>query len=392
MYQIDNSTAAATVPASTSEGTPGFFTDGNPATGVAATIMPAEFMNMVMMEIINVLTAAGITPSKSDFTQLLTAIKSVNRQGVTLTDTGSANAYAAANAPALTVLPATGYSQRVNIAHANTGASTYASDGLAAKPVYGLGLQPLQGGELPVGVAVLMYLVQAGVNGGNGAWIIIESLGGASQIAPATKSQHAVTLGQLQNWGSQMFSANGTFNVPAGITMVYVTLCGSGGGGAAYFDVSSAGGGGGGGASGLRVPVAVTPLTAITVTVGVAGTGGQSAGAAGVAGGASSFGALLSAPGGAGGTAAGIGGSGGSGSGSIVAGGIGQAYNPSASSAEQGGSGGGSAFGSGGFGGMRGGTVAPTSGGGFGGGGGGGCRAVGAPGSKGFVLVEWNQQ
>jgi hypothetical protein len=203
MYQIDNSTAAATIPASTAAGTPGFFTDGNPATGVAATIMPAEYQNMLMMEIINVLAAAGVTPSKSNFTQLLTAIRAVGRQGTILTDTGVAGTYAAANTPALAALPASGYIQRINIANVNTGASTYAPDGLAAKPIYGLGLQPLQGGELPAGVAVLMYLVQAGVNGGNGAWIVIESLGGASQVAAATKTLHALQLGQ----GQSMFSS-----------------------------------------------------------------------------------------------------------------------------------------------------------------------------------------
>lgn len=129
---------------------------------------------------------------------LLTAIRAAGRQATILTDSGTANAYAAANTPALAALPASGYLQRVNIANANTGASTYAPDGLVAKPIYGLGLQPLQGGELPPGIAVLMYLVQAGVNGGNGAWIIIESLGGASQVAPATKSLHALQLGQAQ--------------------------------------------------------------------------------------------------------------------------------------------------------------------------------------------------
>jgi hypothetical protein len=127
---------------------------------------------------------------------LLAAIKNATKQTVILTDTGVANAYTAANTPALSALPSTGYVQRLNIAHANTGASTYAPDGLAAKPIYGLGLQPLQGGELPVGVVVLMYLVQAGVNSGNGAWIIIESLGGAQQIPAATQSQHAVQMGQ----------------------------------------------------------------------------------------------------------------------------------------------------------------------------------------------------
>jgi hypothetical protein len=197
MYQIDNSTAVATIPSSTAPGTPGFFTDGNPATGVPATIMPAEYQNMLMMEVMNVLVAAGVTPSKTNFTQLLASIRAVNRQGVILADTGSAGTYTAANTPALTALPGTGYMQRVSIANLNPGASTYSPDGLTPKPIYGLGLQPLQGGELPVGIAVLMYLVQAGVNGGNGAWIVIESLGGAAQVAPASKSQHAVQLGQV---------------------------------------------------------------------------------------------------------------------------------------------------------------------------------------------------
>lgn len=80
---------------------------------------------MVMMEILGVLSAAGVAPSKSTFTQLATAIRAVNRQAVILADTGTANAYAAANTPALTALPATGYLQRVNIATLNTTASTY---------------------------------------------------------------------------------------------------------------------------------------------------------------------------------------------------------------------------------------------------------------------------
>ncbi|MGY2158628.1 phage tail protein [Pseudomonas tolaasii] len=74
MYQIDNSTAAQAIPASTPAGSKGFFTDGNPATGTPATILPAEFMNMLMMENINVLAAAGIQPDKSKFNQLAQAI------------------------------------------------------------------------------------------------------------------------------------------------------------------------------------------------------------------------------------------------------------------------------------------------------------------------------
>ncbi|MDQ7978707.1 hypothetical protein QYH69_15760 [Paraburkholderia sp. SARCC-3016] len=152
---------------------------------------------------------------------LIAAIRNATKATVILADTGVANAYTAVNTPPLSALPSTGYVQRVNIAHANTGASTYAPDGLTAKPIYGLGLQPLQGGELPVGVAVLMYLVQSSVNSGNGAWIIIESLGGAQQIAPATASNQAASLGQIPGLTGQ--SVNLKISQPTASTSLTVT-------------------------------------------------------------------------------------------------------------------------------------------------------------------------
>lgn len=81
MFQIDNSTAVAAIPAPTPAGPPGYFTDGNPATGVSATILPAEFMNMLMMENMNVLSAAGITPAKGQYNQLALAIAKIVQGG-----------------------------------------------------------------------------------------------------------------------------------------------------------------------------------------------------------------------------------------------------------------------------------------------------------------------
>lgn len=75
MYQIDNATAAATQPASTAAGTPGFFTDGSPAGGVPATIVPAEWLNSVQQELINAITTSGQTPNKAAFNQLSTALQ-----------------------------------------------------------------------------------------------------------------------------------------------------------------------------------------------------------------------------------------------------------------------------------------------------------------------------
>lgn len=88
MYQIDNSTAAQAIPASTTPGSKGYFTDGNPATGTPATILPAEFMNMLMMENLNVLAAAGIVPDKSKFNQLAVAISTITGSNLTWTNLG----------------------------------------------------------------------------------------------------------------------------------------------------------------------------------------------------------------------------------------------------------------------------------------------------------------
>jgi hypothetical protein len=186
-----------------------------------ATIVDPDWLNMVMMELINVVIASGQTPSKTTYNQVMLAIKRLGQAQTILTDTGAANAYAAANTPALTALPSTGFIQRISIAHANTGAATYAPDGLTAKPIYGLGLQPLQGGELVVnGIATMMYVVAPAVNGGNGAWILLECTGGALQIPPATQSGQAVNLGQF----SASPAANGYQKLPNGLIIQWGTV------------------------------------------------------------------------------------------------------------------------------------------------------------------------
>ncbi|MFT8863027.1 MAG: hypothetical protein ABF916_08580 [Acetobacter fabarum] len=58
-------------------GTPGWATDGNPATGQMATDAPAWHYNMMMSELINIVKAAGITPSNSDWSQVLKAMQTI---------------------------------------------------------------------------------------------------------------------------------------------------------------------------------------------------------------------------------------------------------------------------------------------------------------------------
>ncbi|WP_407971472.1 hypothetical protein ACJ51O_08205 [Burkholderia pyrrocinia] len=140
----------------------------------------------------------GTTPTLlANFTK---AVNAASKQRVILTDTGAPNAYAAANPVPMTSLPTvSGVVQTISVKTGNTGASTYAPDGLAARPIFGLGGAALQGGEMPAnGIATLVSYVGPLLNGGALCWVLFECIGGAQQVAPAVASQHAVQLGQVR--------------------------------------------------------------------------------------------------------------------------------------------------------------------------------------------------
>ncbi len=199
MYRIDDPSASATLPTPEAALTEGYWTEGNPGSGIPATLERASWFNMVQEELRAIVVAAGLTPSKTTYNQVLSAIKRIGQNTVVLPDTGTANVYTAVNAvPLVSGTWVDGVVQAVKIAHTNTGASTYAPDGLTAIPIYGLGLQPLQGGELLLnGTAILMHATIAGVNSGNPICVLMECAGGAQQVPPATASQHAVQLQQI---------------------------------------------------------------------------------------------------------------------------------------------------------------------------------------------------
>lgn len=77
MHRIDSSTAVAVMPTPAAAGTAGFFQDANPQTGAVGTVMTADWCNSVMMELVNILTAAGVTPSKTAQNQVLTALQAL---------------------------------------------------------------------------------------------------------------------------------------------------------------------------------------------------------------------------------------------------------------------------------------------------------------------------
>lgn len=211
MFQTDQSTAASSLPTPATAGTPGYFTNGNPVSGTPATILDADFMNMLMMELTNLVTAAGLTPSKTNYTQVLASIKTLIQNGAANygIDSGTANAYAVSYAVPVTAV-SDGERLRFKASHANTGASTFSPNPgtVAAAAIWGSAHSPLQGGEIAASSDV--EVVWNSSLNTTGAWVLLESTGGALQIAPGTQSNHAVNLGQFP----AQLAASGYVKIP----------------------------------------------------------------------------------------------------------------------------------------------------------------------------------
>jgi hypothetical protein len=78
VWRTDNSSSVPSIPAIPAPGSQGFFSNGDPLTGQPATVVDAWWLNMIQEEIRNVVVGAGITPSKTDNTQLRQAIAAIS--------------------------------------------------------------------------------------------------------------------------------------------------------------------------------------------------------------------------------------------------------------------------------------------------------------------------
>jgi hypothetical protein len=74
MYLYDDPTVVAVRPDPPVAATPGYFFDGNPGAGQAASIVRAHFLNMVMGELLSFLSAAQLAGDRTQFDQVLTSI------------------------------------------------------------------------------------------------------------------------------------------------------------------------------------------------------------------------------------------------------------------------------------------------------------------------------
>jgi len=77
MYKIDHGTATAARETNEAAGTEGYFTEGNPGTGLVATVVTKDFLNGMQDELSAIVDEGGLTNDKSDSGQVLAAIKNI---------------------------------------------------------------------------------------------------------------------------------------------------------------------------------------------------------------------------------------------------------------------------------------------------------------------------
>jgi hypothetical protein len=76
MFRIDDPSAAVSLPTPEAANTEGYFTEGTPGV-TPATLVRASFLNMLQEELRAIVTAVGLTPSKTIYNQVLIAIRTI---------------------------------------------------------------------------------------------------------------------------------------------------------------------------------------------------------------------------------------------------------------------------------------------------------------------------
>lgn len=134
MFQIDSQYASSTMPTPLAVSNPGWFAAGDPALGVQYTAITRDFLNIIQAELLNVLSPAGLTPSKTVFNQIITAIQSCKTNFAV--DSGSTNTVEIQlNPPIVSYTEIVGMPVYVKIAANSLGASTININGVGARGI-----------------------------------------------------------------------------------------------------------------------------------------------------------------------------------------------------------------------------------------------------------------
>ena len=230
---------------------------------------------------------------------LKTLVRNLTTQADSLTQvwtTTGVDTYVITPSPAFTSYT-TGMVFVVKFANTNTGACTINVNGLGAKSLFQYSSALVKNNPIII-AGMISQIAYDGTD-----FIVLDQLPPAAPVG----NPHGISV----------FTSNGTFTVPAGVTSIKVSVVGGGGGSGGGWSAPDQywGSGGGGGAASAISYITTTPGTTYSVTIGAGGLGNAS-GINGGPGGTTTFGSGLAiAGGGQGGTsptyAPGAGGAGG---------------------------------------------------------------------------------
>jgi hypothetical protein len=210
MFGLDNTSGVSVMPpiADKLNANPLWFTEGGG--GAAASYPGKDWFNAIQAEIVNFIVASGLTPNKTDLTQITQAVlKSIQKSASSFAnDTGIANAYVCNFTPAITAR-SEGQVLRFKVANTNNGASTV-NDGVGIVPLVGGAHSALQGGELVAGGDAW---VQWNSTVGTGSYVLLFCSGAPEQITQGAKPNHAATLAQVQSQAANFIADTGAANV-----------------------------------------------------------------------------------------------------------------------------------------------------------------------------------
>ena len=229
-----NSVPLAQADTAPATGTAQYATSGNPAGGVPATLFPAYAWNMIQDELMAILSAAGVTPDDTKWSQVIEALQTMfqGAKALSAIDSGAVNAYSMTLTPAPSALTAGMQVTLLDVLNTPTGASTLNVNGTGALPI-NLNGAALAGGEFSLGDDVIFELNNAGT-----AWNLVFSTSGlfaarqgsasqAFQVGDATSNSDAVNLGQAgaaQTLGNAS-KTFGTTYTNSGTTIRKVSIC-----------------------------------------------------------------------------------------------------------------------------------------------------------------------
>jgi hypothetical protein len=219
------------------------YINGNPSTGTMGSIPPAASIEYPQREIVNFITASGLSPTDADLVQLAKAVQNgfVNFGA----DQGTPNQIAVTLHPPITAYTI-GLRLFIKMAYANTTQVVVNVNAIGGVPLVHADLSQLIGAELKVGQMIECIFDGANfqmMSGGSGGGIILMTAPRSVYVNAATGNDTAydgsqatvstthgpfktiqralaeMTKYNLGGWDFNIYLADGTYNISASITM-----------------------------------------------------------------------------------------------------------------------------------------------------------------------------